>query len=266
MKILTVRFSNLNSLYGEWLIDFTHEQFLNDGIFAITGPTGAGKSTILDAICLALYGRTPRLESIGLQSNEIMSRQRAACFAEVTFETKRGTFRCFWEQHRAHQRLDGNLVDAHHEISDVNSGKVLATKKREVAQAVEKYTSMNFDRFTRSMLLAQGEFAAFLKADANQRSPILEQITGTEIYSQISRRVSEKYGEQRNLLEQYEEESALIQPLTQEQRQKKKLKKNSISSGPRGLSDVPELFLRLSLIIVLLNHSENCYRGYKLIS
>ncbi len=87
MKILQLRFANLNSLYGEWAIDFTQRDYTADGIFAITGPTGAGKSTILDAICLALYARTPRLDSIGPSTNEIMSRQTGSCFAEVTFET-----------------------------------------------------------------------------------------------------------------------------------------------------------------------------------
>ena len=75
MKILALRFKNLNSLRGEWQIDFRHPSYANDGIFAITGKTGAGKSTILDAICLALYGKTPRLNDISKGHNELMSRQ-----------------------------------------------------------------------------------------------------------------------------------------------------------------------------------------------
>ena len=101
MRILQVRFKNLNSLVGEWEIDLTHPAFASDGIFAITGPTGAGKTTILDAICLALYGRTPRLNKITKSGNEIMSRQTGDCFAEVTFETQAGRYRCHWSQHRA---------------------------------------------------------------------------------------------------------------------------------------------------------------------
>ena len=216
MRILNVRFANLNSLYGEWMIDFTVGQYIHDGIFAITGPTGAGKSTILDAICLGLYGRTPRLDSIGLQSNEIMSRQRAQCFAEVTFETRSGTFCCHWGQHKARNKVDGNLVDSHHEISDALTKEVLFTKKREVAQAVEEYTGMTFDRFTRSMLLAQGQFAAFLNAEADQRSPILEQITGTEIYTRISIQVNRFYAEQKSVLARLEMVSQEQQPLDEE--------------------------------------------------
>jgi len=82
MKILSLHFKNLNSLAGEWTIDLTHPAYASDGIFAITGPTGAGKSTILDAICLALYGSTPRLDKI-TTANEIMSRQTGECFSEA---------------------------------------------------------------------------------------------------------------------------------------------------------------------------------------
>jgi len=111
MKILELRFKNLNSLYGEWVIDFSSSEYISNGIFAITGPTGAGKSTILDAICLALYGSTPRLGKITKSSNEIMSRQTGECYAEVTFESQAGKFRCHWSQHRARKMANGKLAD-----------------------------------------------------------------------------------------------------------------------------------------------------------
>ena len=201
MRILELRFKNLNSLSGEWSIDFTTPEYVSNGIFAITGSTGAGKSTILDAICLALYGRTPRLKSINKSSNEIMSRQTGECFAEVTFETQAGQFRCHWSQHKARKKADGNLVDSKHEISDAVSGQILESKKRDVADAIESRTGMDFDRFTRSMLLAQGGFAAFLQAAPDERAPILEQITGTEIYSEISKRVHERHRKEHGKLE-----------------------------------------------------------------
>ncbi len=192
MKILNLRFKNLNSLVGEWSIDFTTPEYVGDGIFAITGPTGAGKSTILDAICLALYGRTPRLKSISKSSNEIMSRQTGECFAEVTFATQSGQFRAHWSQHRARKKANGNLAESKHEISDAKSCRLLESKKRNVATAIEEKTGMDFDRFTRSMLLAQGGFAAFLQAAPDDRAPILEQITGTKIYSKISQHIHER--------------------------------------------------------------------------
>lgn len=191
MKILQLRFLNLNSLLGEWQIDLTDPAFGNDGIFAITGPTGAGKSTILDAICLALYGRTPRLNKITKSSNEIMSRHSGECFAEITFETPAGRFRCHWSQHRARKKSDGDLQPPKHEIADALSGQIIEAKIRNVAERIEAITGMDFERFTLSMLLAQGSFAAFLQAAPDQRAPILEQITGSAIYSQISTRVHE---------------------------------------------------------------------------
>lgn len=185
MKILELRFKNLNSLAGEWKIDLTHPSYCSDGIFAITGPTGAGKSTILDAVCLGLYGRTPRLKEINQSQNEIMSRHTGDCFSEVLFESKAGRFRCHWAQHRAYKKADGNLAPSTHEIA-TEDGTLIESKKRAVAGVVEKKTGMDFDQFTRSMLLAQGDFAAFLDAGINERAPILEQITGTRIYSDIS--------------------------------------------------------------------------------
>jgi len=201
MKILELRFKNLNSLNGEWSIDFMNPEYVSDGIFAITGSTGAGKSTILDAICLALYGRTPRLKSINKSGNEIMSRQTGECFAEVTFESQAGQFRCHWSQHKARKKADGNLIESKHEISDAVSGQILESKKRDVANAIEARTGMDFDRFTRSMLLAQGGFAAFLQAAPDERAPILEQITGTEIYSEISKRVHKRQRDEHGKLE-----------------------------------------------------------------
>lgn len=164
MRILQVSFKNLNSLVGEWQIDLTHPAFASDGIFAITGPTGAGKTTILDAICLALYGRTPRLSKVTKSGNEIMSRQTGECFAEVTFETQSGRYFCHWSQRRARAKPDGELQTPKHEISDAASGKIIESKIRGVAEQIEEVTGMDFDRFTRSMLLAQGDFATFLQA------------------------------------------------------------------------------------------------------
>ncbi|NLN63531.1 MAG: AAA family ATPase [Myxococcales bacterium] len=219
MRILQVRFQNLNSLVGEWQIDLTHPDFVSDGIFAITGPTGAGKTTILDAICLALYARTPRLSRVNANNNEIMSRQTGACFAEVTFETRSGRYRCHWGQRRAFKKPDGNLREAQHELSRADTGEILAAKVTDVAKEIEQITGMDFQRFTRSMLLAQGDFAAFLQASPDERAPILEQLTGTEIYSDISIRVHERQRDEREKRDRLLAETAGIAVLTQEQEQ-----------------------------------------------
>ncbi len=217
MRILQIRFKNLNSLAGEWEIDLTQPEYVSDGIFAITGPTGAGKSTILDAICLALYGRTPRLNKVTKGGNEIMSRQTGECFAEVIFETQTGRFRCHWSQHRARRKSDGELQSPKHEIANADTGEIFESKLRGVAEQIEQATGMDFDRFTRSMLLAQGGFAAFLQAAPDERAPILEQITGTEIYSQISIRVHERMREEKDKLNLLLAETAGIEILEPEQ-------------------------------------------------
>jgi len=226
MKILGIRFENLNSLTGEWQIDFTHPDYSSNGIFAITGPTGAGKTTILDALCLGLYGRTPRLDKVTQNTNEIMSRQTGECFAEVTFETQKGRYRCHWSQRRARKRPDGELQQAKREIADADSGRVLESRINQVEALIEKVTGMDFDRFTRSMLLAQGGFAAFLQALPDKRSPILEQITGTEIYSRISVKVHERYREEREKLDLLQSELKGIQVLTGEE-------ENALQAGLR---------------------------------
>ncbi|MDR3351769.1 MAG: AAA family ATPase [Zoogloeaceae bacterium] len=214
MRILEIRLENLNSLLGRWTIDLTHPAYELDGIFAIVGPTGSGKSTILDAICLALYGRTPRLAKISSSENEIMSRPARTAFAEVTFTTGKGRFRCHWSQRRA---KSGLLQAPRHEIVDADSGKILAHRLQEVALRIEDATGMDFGRFTRSMLLAQGEFAAFLGAKADERAPILEQITGTEIYSRISIAAHERHAREKRELERLEAECAEFPRLAAEE-------------------------------------------------
>ena len=243
MKILELRFKNLNSLYGEWVIDFTNPEYVSNGIFALTGPTGAGKSTILDAICLALYGATPRLGKITKSGNEIMSRQTGECHAEVLFESQAGRFRCHWEQRRARKKAEGNLQDQEHQIADDTTGKPIETKKSLVGGVIEEKTGMDFDRFTRSILLAQGGFDTFLKADVEQKSKILEQITGTEIYSEISRRVHERQRDEREKLNilnaetsgivilEPEQEKEVQDDLAAKQKQETELTGKSVETG-----------------------------------
>ncbi len=197
MQILSIRLKNINSLVGSWTIDLTHRKYLEDGLFAITGPTGSGKSTILDAVTLALYGRTPRLQKIAGEENELMSRQCGECEAEVVFRTPQGTFRAFWSQRRARGKSDGKPQAVQRKLSrlpDAPNGEkkeesLLADTLKTVEPKIIEITGMDFDQFTRSVLLAQGHFAEFLQANAADRSELLEKITGTEIYSEISTRV-----------------------------------------------------------------------------
>ncbi len=221
MKILTLRLKNLNSLKGEWTIDFTQPPFVDNGLFAITGPTGAGKSTLLDAICLALYHQTPRLDKISASDNDIMTRHTADCLAEVEFEVKGAVYRAFWSQRRSRDKIDGALQAPKVELAAIDKngdGTVLSTQAKEKLERIADITGLDFPRFTKSMLLAQGGFAAFLNASANERAELLEELTGTEIYGEISRRVYEQAREAKNRLDQLRARADGVELLSAEDR------------------------------------------------
>ena len=205
MKILKVTFENINSLKGRHQIDFTHPDYAANNIFAITGPTGSGKSTILDAICLALYGKTPRQNMISKTTNEIMSKGTGECFSELEFAVDDIRYLCRWSQIRARGKQDGNLQAPRHEVSqltdDKPEGDIIASGITKVKDCVEEITNLDFDRFTRSILLAQGEFDTFLNANSSQKGEILEQITGTQVYGEISKAVYEESSERKKALD-----------------------------------------------------------------
>ena len=181
-----MRFQNLNSLAGEWKINFTDKAYSTDGIFLITGPTGAGKTTIFDAICLALYGQTPRLGRIQGKHDDIMTRRTNYCYAVVVFENEKGKFECFWH----HEKHRGKFDQVYHEFAKLaDDGTKSAIFKSRAVDKIIEVTGMDFQRFTQTMLLSQGNFDEFLKAGKNSRAKILELITDSEIYSEISRRV-----------------------------------------------------------------------------
>ncbi len=225
---------NLNSLYGRWTIDLQHPDYETNGIFALTGPTGGGKTTILDALTLALYGQTVRLGKITKSSNEIMSRGTGECMAEVVFSCSKGVYRCTWYQHRARKNPEGNLAEAAHEISDYVSGDIIENKKSKVKEVIVDKTGMDFTQFTRSMLLAQGSFDTFLKADSEEKSRILEQITGTEIYSAIGKSVYERRKGEEEKLQQLKGDISRFSLLSDEQVQQLRSETAATSSAIQG--------------------------------
>ncbi|GEP42864.1 AAA family ATPase [Brevifollis gellanilyticus] len=191
MRLLAVRLQNLNSLSGTHEVRFDVEPLNSAGVFLIAGPTGAGKSTLLDAITLALYGRAARYGND--KAEEMMSRHTAECFAEVDFEANGEKLRAIWRMRRARGKADGKLQPVERRLAKVDTGDILAEKAGEIDRLIEEKTGLDAQRFMRSVLLAQGQFAAFLKAKPTERAELLEKITGTEIYSDLSVLAFETY-------------------------------------------------------------------------
>lgn len=215
MKILRLRFENINALKNAWQLDFTQAPFDSNGLFAITGATGAGKTSILDAICLALYHETPRLK-ISASHNQLMTRFTAHCMAEVEFEVKGQGYRAFWSQKRARNKVDGNLLAPVAQLSLLD-GTIIAEKLKDVKDKIAEITGLDFSRFRKSMMLSQGEFAAFLNAPANDRAQLLEQLTGTEIYGDISKKVYENYKAAEKSLQLLQAKSQGVSLLTEQE-------------------------------------------------
>jgi exonuclease SbcC len=192
MKILKVTIRNLNSLKGGHVVEFGNEPLASAGLFAITGPTGSGKTTILDAITLALFGKAARYGNAP-SPEDVMTRGAVDCSAEVTFEVKKGVFVAQWSMARARGKLDGNIQNARRCVMSA-VGKIIADQVKEVNGKIEDLLGLDHERFMRSVMLAQGQFAKFLTAKPDERAQLLESLTGSDIYSQIGVMAYEEAG------------------------------------------------------------------------
>ncbi len=202
MKILSVSFKNLNSLRGEFRVDFDSSPLADSGLFAITGPTGAGKTTLLDAITVALYNKVPRH---GGNVEELMTRHTGECWSEVEFETNGKRYRSKWMQNRARSKAEGKMQSDKMELSNLETGEILGGhRKTDTLDLIVKITGLDYDQFLRSVMLAQGEFSKFLKANAKERSELLEQMTDTFIFSRISQFIFDKTREEKKKLDDFD--------------------------------------------------------------
>ena len=200
MKIISIKFLNLNSLKGKHEIRFDEAPFSESGLFAITGPTGAGKTTILDAITVALYGRVHRHNK---DVFEIMTRHTAESYAEVEFEVKDKVYRAKWSVRRSRGKVDGQLQTHKMELANAVTGAILIEHPlNEVKDEIVRICGLDYSQFLRSVMLSQGDFTRFLKADENERSELLEKITDTGIYSRISIAAYEKAKLEKQQLDQ----------------------------------------------------------------
>lgn len=234
MKILAIRVKNLASLEGITEIDFTAEPLCSAGIFAITGATGAGKSTILDALCLALYGKTPRYlqaKETGIEIKDVQGRTLSQGdvrsvlrdgtgdgFAEVDFKGIDGQiYRANWSVRRARNKAEGSMQSDSMTLKNITTNIDIPGRKQETLNEIARLVGLNFEQFTRSVLLAQGDFTAFMKANRDEKSSLLEKLTGTNIYSEISKKIYEKYKVEELLLRDLNLRKEGIVTLTEEE-------------------------------------------------
>jgi len=223
VRIISISGKNLASLEGEFRIDFETGPLAGTGLFALTGPTGSGKSTILDALCVALYDRTPRLSQRGgpligggdddsgklaaWDVRSLLRRGTGSGCAEVVFAGRNGQrYQARWEVRRARESATGKFQNQSIIFRNLTTGQLLGGTKTETLTLIQETVGLTYEQFCRSVLLAQGEFAAFLKADGRERAELLERITGTGIYSRISvaafRRMTDEKGRLDDLLRQ----------------------------------------------------------------
>lgn len=236
MKILAIRGRNLASLEGEFEADFTSEPLLSAGIFAISGPTGAGKSTILDAMCLALFARTPRTdqakennvrlrdvnEEVLPQSDPrfLLRRGTASGYAEVDFLALNGhRYRSRWSVGRARDKENGRLQSPRITLYNIDKEEEEQGTRSELQARVVELIGLTFEQFTRSVLLAQNDFSTFLKAEQGEKASLLEKLTGTELYSAISRTIFEKNAVAKEAYDKIQARIQGIELLTEEAEQ-----------------------------------------------
>jgi exonuclease SbcC len=204
MKIVAIRGKNLASLSGEFCVDFARAPLVGAGLYSITGATGSGKSTLLDALCLALYERTPRLARAGAPGESlpdvgehrvgpadprtILRRGAAEGFAEVDFVGNDAqAYRARWSVRRARGKAGGRLQPSEVSLLRLADQQAFGDhRKSETLKLIERCVGLSFEQFTRAVLLAQNDFATFLKASDDERAELLQTLTGSETFSRLS--------------------------------------------------------------------------------
>ncbi len=201
MKIVSIHFKNIASLQGVWEIRFDRPPLSDTGLFAIVGPNGSGKTSILDAITLALYGETPRMKD---PEKSLIHKESSNSFSEVTFSVGGQLYRSRWSV-----RKNGSAPESPEmTIVSLNGQETLLEDRVvKVRTRVAELTGLDFKRFCRSILLAQGEFSAFLDALENERSEMLEKIIGPELAQELEQSVHVRSRSEHEKLLQLQEDA-----------------------------------------------------------
>ncbi|SHN06495.1 AAA family ATPase [Polaribacter sp. KT 15] len=221
MKILKIELQNINSLKSDTpiCIDFESEQFRDVGLYAITGATGAGKTTILDAITIALYHNVPRFNGTKGTLLDVVSHGATNAYSRIVFTNKTASFEAFWGIKIA-DKNGKRYKNAKEEVSlkNLTTGAILATQKRQLLAEVLRVSQLDYNQFLRSVMLAQGEFAAFLTAKGPEKGKLLEQITGEQIYKKIGQGILERKAKEENTLKEIQAKINADDILSEEQK------------------------------------------------
>ncbi len=188
---------------------------------------------MLDALCLALFGAVPRLNNTGRDAKvpdadgeiatgdprTLLRRGTGEGYAEVDFVGVDGRrYRARWEANRARDKAAGKLQASRQSLRDIDQDQLLASQKGEYKTQLEAALGLNFEQFTRAVMLAQSEFSAFLKADDNDRSELLEKLTDTALYTRLGRRAFDKTKEAREAHKLLQDQASGVTPLSPEAR------------------------------------------------
>ncbi len=214
MKLQVLTIHNIASI-EDAVINFEEQPLAESEVFLITGKTGAGKSTILDAICLALYADTPRLKNTKMQGKmldaqrevgvddprQLMRRHTGEAFVSLTFVGTDGVhYQATWAVARARKNETGALQNKTWTLENLDA-HVTLTRKNEIEEAIRSQAiGLDFSQFCRTTLLAQGDFTRFLNSEDKEKAAILEKITGVDIYSKIGKKVYDVTAEKERVL------------------------------------------------------------------
>ncbi len=241
MRLIKIEIENIASI-EKATIDFESPELTDQPIFLITGPTGSGKSTILDAIALALYDKTPRMamntdgkikgeddKEYDISKTVMLMRKGAEnAKATLTFEALDGkVYKATWATRK---KRTGALDSVQRTLEQEGNSNYIIEKAKEVSEEIKKLIGLDYEQFTKTTLLAQGEFTRFLKSKIEEKSAILEKITGTDIYSKIGKQIFLKYQDAKNNVEKKESKLEAIAVLSQEERSAKETELQDINA------------------------------------
>ena len=243
MKIKKLTIHNIASI-EDAQIDFTTAPLADSDVFLITGDTGSGKSTILDAISLALYATTPRMDDSQMQGaiaeagkydvqvddpRRLLREGAGEGYVELEFDGSNGIpYKAVWAVHRANSKASGRLQGKDWSLTNLRSGKVL-NKDKEIEVEIASATGLSsFDQFCRTTMLAQGEFTRFLNSPDEEKAAILEKITGADIYAKIGAKIYAMYTQKNKEYTKAKEDAEGIEPLSKEGREAKENEKKAL--------------------------------------